>query len=155
VVAADVQFFDRIGREARQRALVSLGLAQLQQEKEELERQKETIGQRDDQVDREMLATVRGVPLQAKNERGYFSIHSQEVERAVSRRRQVHEDELLAESPIGQQVLKLRQEEASVLDAVWLATSPVQIRQLWEKVAQLLNDENSRLVSDALTIAPE
>ncbi len=66
----------------------------------------------------------------------------------------VHEDELLVESELGQLVLKLRQEKEYLLDTVWLACSAKQIKELWGKVAELLNDEQTQLQRAALTIAP-
>jgi len=61
---------------------------------------------------------------------------------------------VLAESEIGRQILALQQEKDGLLDTVWLATSPAQVRTLWAKVAELLGDEQTRLQRDALAIAP-
>jgi hypothetical protein len=80
--------------------------------------------------------------------------HDSEVGNAVKRRKAVHEDELLAESELGQEVLRLRQEKESLLDTVWLACSAKQIKELWSKVAELLDDEQTQLQRDALAIEP-
>ena len=77
-----------------------------------------------------------------------------EVDNAVKRRKAIHADELLAESELGQQVLTLRQEKDELLDVVWLATSGTEIRQLWQKVVELLGDEQTQLQKDALAIEP-
>ncbi len=60
----------------------------------------------------------------------------------------------LAECELGQQVLKLQHEQDELLDVVWLATSGKQIRDLWAKVAELLDDEQTQLQRDALAIEP-
>ncbi|MFH1268860.1 MAG: hypothetical protein ABIK89_24300 [Planctomycetota bacterium] len=44
--------------------------------------------------------------------------------RATRKRQAVHEEEPLAESELGQQVLRLRGWREELLDVVWLATSP-------------------------------
>ena len=100
-----------------------------------------------------MLAKIRGVEPDDLDD--YYSYrHDAEVDNAVKRRKAVHEDELLAESELGQQVLKLRSEKESLLDTVWLAASAKQIKDLWSKVAELLGDEQTQLQRDALAIEP-
>ena len=64
------------------------------------------------------------------------------------------EDELLAQTDLGRQILKLRAERESPLDAIWLATSPRQVKDLWSKVAELLGDKPTQLERDALAIPP-
>ena len=75
-----------------------------------------------------------------------------EVTNAIQRRQKVHEDELFAQDPIGQSILELRRAREELLDVIWLATSPKQIKALWSKVAELLGDEQTRLQKDALEI---
>jgi hypothetical protein len=99
-----------------------------------------------------MLAHVRGVPVEdfADN---YFGCHtSEEVKTAVSRRQKVHEDELLSECDIGREVLRLREEKENLLDTIWLATSPSQLKTLWTKVSELLSIEPTKLERHALAI---
>ncbi|MFM9962951.1 MAG: hypothetical protein ACKV2Q_17220 [Planctomycetaceae bacterium] len=59
---------------------------------------------------------------------------------------------MLADCEIGRRILTLRREKESLLDCVWLASSPIQVRELWSKVSELLGDE--QLHRDALTIPP-
>ena len=153
LTAAEPNLMDRIQREARQRALASLGLAAWQAGLEEIERQEEALTQRKRQVERTMLAQIRGVPLDAVD--SYSGTrHCDEVERAVKRRQAVHEDELLAENPTGQQILALRREKDNLLDTVWLASCSAELKTLWSKVTELLHDEPTRLERDALAIQP-
>ena len=153
ITAGDPNFFERIERDARQRALESLGLAEYQAELDQLQRQKETLEKREKRLHKTMLARIRGVEPDDLDD--YYSYrHDSEVDNAVKRRKAVHEDELLAESELGQQVLKLRSEKESLLDTVWLAASAKQIKDLWHKVAELLGDEQTQLQRDALAIEP-
>ena len=57
-----------------------------------------------------------------------------------------------AEDALGQEILRLRREKENLLDTIWLATSPHQIRQLWQKVVELLGDEQTILQKEALAI---
>jgi hypothetical protein len=74
------------------------------------------------------------------------------VKSAVVRRQKVHEDELLGECETGRQILRLREEKENLLDTIWLATSPSQLKTLWTKVAELLGSEATQLERDALAI---
>ncbi len=150
--AADPNLKERIDREARQQALVSLGLADLQAETDRIKYQTAEFEKRLRHIEREMLAKIRGVPADTLSEYGYS--RETEVENAIKRRQAVHEDELLAASDIGQQILTLKAEREELLDTVWLATSPAQIRQLWTKVSELLGENQTQLQRDALAIEP-
>ena len=153
ITASDPNFFDRIDRQSRQRALESLGLAEHQAELDEIERQKESLQRRQKQLHKAMLARVRGVQPSDLDDCCYYH-HDSEVDAAIRKRQDVHEDELLDESELGQQVLRLRGEKEELLDVVWLASSPKQIKQLWSKVAELLGDQQTQLQRDALAIEP-
>jgi hypothetical protein len=85
----------------------------------------------------------------------YYGYQHNEVSNAIDRRQAVHEDELLAEDPQGQEILRLRQEKENLLDTVWLTTSGQQIKELWKKVVDLLGDEQTQLQKEALALAPK
>src|SRR5438876_11390172 len=150
ICAGEPCLMDRIRDQARQRALQSLGLAAMQAELDAVEQQKEDLERRERQAHRAMLATVRHVPLEEADD--YIHYQHAEVSSAVQRRQAVHEEELLAEDPLGQEILRLRREKESLLDTIWLATSSNQIRQLWQKVVELLGDEQTTLQKVALAI---
>ena len=153
ITAGDPNFFERLERNARQRALDSLGLAEYQAELDEIEQQANTLARRERQLHKTMLAKVRGVGSDDLDD-DYSYRQDSEVDDAIKRRKAVHKDELLAESQLGQQVLHFRQEKDELQDVVWLATSPKQVKALWEKVAELLGDEQTQLQKDALAIEP-
>jgi len=154
IFAEEPNLEDRIQREARQRALSSLGLSDQQTELDEIEKQKDALEKREKQIGKAMLARVRGVPVENIDDYGVYRYNT-EVDNAVQRRQAVHEEELLAENEHGQQILRLRREKEDLLDTVWLATSGAQIKELWSKVADLLDDEQTQLQRDALAIKPE
>ena len=151
--AIDPNLTDRIDREARQQALASLGLAEMQAELDRIKQETEALRRRENQIEREMIAHVRGVPVDVL-ETYYGHSAKCEVESAVQRRKAVFEDELLAATEIGRKILQLKSEREELLDTVWLATSPTQVRQLWIKVGELLGEGQTRLQHDALAIEP-
>ena len=153
ISAEDPNLFDRVRRDARQRALDSLGLAEMQAELDAIEQEKDALEKRADRIGKGMLAHIRGVPVDNIDDfYGYRREH--EVSSAIERRQQVHEDELLAESELGQRILHLRREQEELIDVVWLATSPKEVKELWTKITELLGDDQTQLQRDALTIEP-
>lgn len=115
LLAADPNLMDRIHRDARQRALQSMGLADWQAELDSIEQQKETLDKRSQRVLKAMLAHVRGVPTEDIEGTCYGCYREDEVKSAKAKRQKVHEDELLAECDTGKEVLRLRQEQEDLL----------------------------------------
>ena len=152
VLAAEPNLMDRIHRDARQRALQSLGLADWQAELDGIERQKEQLEKRSQQIHKAMLAQVQGVPVEDLEDTYYCYGREEELKSAVAKRQKVHEDDLLAECEAGREILRLRREQEDLLDTVWLASSPSQLKTLWTKVNELLGTEPTRLERDALAI---
>ena len=151
--AEEPNFQDRVDRDARQRALESLDLAGMQAERDDIRKQKESLEKRDKQLRKQMLAHVRGVPVDDIDDFHSYS-RDTEVSDAISRRQAIHEDQLLAETDRGSQILRLREEKENLLDTVWLATSSSQVKELWGKVTELLGAQPTQLESEALAIVP-
>ncbi len=153
ILVGDPGLMERVKHAARGCALDSLGLAEFQSELDQITAQRDTLAQRERCAQRAMLARIRGVEID-QIEEVYYGRHESEVTRAVVQRQAVHEDELLAEHEIGRRILQLRAEKDRLLDTVWLACSPAQIRQLWSKVSTLLGDEPTELERETLAIPP-
>jgi K+-sensing histidine kinase KdpD len=153
ISANDPNLMDRISRLAQERALESLGLTKLQAELAAIEEQEQELASRQEHVHRAMLAAVRRVPIAQVTDSCHGYLHS-DVANSIERRKAVHEEELLAADTVGQEILRLRLEKENLLDTVWLATSGQQIKELWQKVVDLLGQEQTRLQKDALAIAP-
>ena len=144
---------ESINQAAREEALASLGIAKLHDRLERCRKQQQTLETREESLHRAMLATLRGVPVRSLRGESVYSLE-RDVAEAVKNRQVVHEDELLADTSRGQEILRLRKEKEHLLDTVWLATSPKQIKDLWQKVDDLLDDEQTALQRDALAIEP-
>lgn len=152
VEAGDPGYMDRVEERARQRAVQSLGLTEKQAALDALEAQEKELEKRQEHLQKAMLAAVRRVPIEEIQSNSYYNL-DQEVNQAIHKRQVIHEEELLAEDELGRQILGLRQEKDNLLDTVWLATSPLQIKELWQKVTTLLGEEQTLLQKEALALA--
>jgi hypothetical protein len=151
--------FDRVARQAHAQALTSLGLVDAYTELEAVKAEELTLARRKKQVQRLMVATLRGLPIDEVADSFSFRLGGElalphEIAEAITRRQAAHQEQLLADDPIGREIAKLESEKDHLLDTVWLAASPTQIKQLWTKVGELLGDEPTTLERDALAIEP-
>jgi hypothetical protein len=149
---ADPGLLDRIRSAARDKALESLHLLDLERALDDISRKKKALDIKEKETFRKMLAIVRRCDLD-EVDLGY-SYRPHEVENAIGLRAAIHETELLAEHPLGRRILDLRTEKEELLDTVWLATSGKQIKDLWSKVAELLGQESTALQRQALEMDP-
>jgi hypothetical protein len=155
IIAEDPGLMDRIKAEARRRALSSLGLDELQAELDAVGEQRKALDRREKRAQKAMIARLQGIPAEEVSDNATYSYHFQQtISDAVQRRQAIHEEQLLGEQERGRRILGLRGEKDSLLDTVWLATSPAQIKQLWSKVSELLGDEPTALEREALAIEP-
>ncbi len=143
-------FMDDVREAARRRALDSLGIAKLDDRLDRIRRQQEALDAKKTRTQKEMLAILRGIPVRQVDVWRFKS----DIEESLDKRQLAHEDELLAETKRGREILTLRTEKENLLDTVWLATSPKQIKDLWEKVDDLLGAPQTTLQREALAMAP-
>jgi hypothetical protein len=151
--------FDRLTREAHTRALASLGLKDFHAELELIRVEETALARRKKLTQKSMIATLRSTPIDDVTDT--FSVRyigelalPHEAAEAITRRQAVHRDELLADDPIGREITRLEAEKENLLDTVWLAISPGQIKQLWAKINEMLGDEPTPLEREALAIEP-
>lgn len=147
----DPRFFERVRSQAEQQAWTSLGLAEMKQEVAEVQAEEKRLADRVKQLWADMLTVVSGEP--ADHGRHHYS-QPHQISSAVRRRSLVHERELLEQTTLGQNILHLQREKEELLDTVWLATSPTQVKQLWSRFAEVLNWEPPELQQQALSIEP-
>ena len=159
VKARHPALFDRIAREAHAQALTTLGLAEPHAELEAIKAEGAALDRRRKQAQRSMVATLRSLPIDEIGDSFNIRYGSElglpnEVAEAITRRQSAHQEQMLADDPIGREIAKLEAEKGSLLDTIWLATSPSQIKQLWTRVGELLGDEPTTLEREALAIEP-
>ena len=151
--------FDRVRREAHAEALRSLGLDAMYAELEAIRAGEAELARRKKFAHRAMLAALRGVPVDEVSDN--FGVRfgvdlplPTEAFEAIARCQAAHQDRLLADDPVGREIARLGVEKDGLLDAIWLAVSPSQVRTLWSKVGALLGDEPTQLEREALAIGP-
>ena len=155
IIAEDPGLMDRVQAEARRRALRSLGLDELQAELDAVVEERKALDRREKRAQKAMIARLQGIPAEEVSDSAIYSYHFQQTVGAAGRKRQaVHEEQLLGEQDRGRRILGLRAEKDRLLDTVWLATSPAQIRTLWSKVSELLGEQPTALEREALAIEP-
>lgn len=141
-------YLERVTREARQAAIKHLGMTELLEREQLFEEQEKKLRQDKQELYRQLTAAARKVPLDEVQVDYHY--HCSEWERAIRERQTSEERRLLATSPLGEVVLKLRREEEELLDTVWLATSPKQIKNLWQGVTELVSGELTALQKQAM-----
>ncbi len=150
--AENGKIMEQVNKAARERALDSLGIGTLHKRAEHLKQQKSSLEEKESKTYREIAAKLRGISVREVTDSRY-GIQS-EISEAVAERQTLHEDELLAESEAGREILSLRSEKENLLDTVWLATSGKQIKDLWEKVDSILGNTQTELQRKAMEIPP-
>ena len=146
----DPGFRERIRMTARQRAVESLGIAESQSRLAEIKSTKEAL----DSEERTLIRTMAEKVVKAEHHPDATYWQQTSVDNAIRDRQSVHEKELLAADPLGRKILELQLEQEDLLDTVWLATSPVQIKQLWSRVAEILHQQPTTLQQHALSLEP-
>ena len=145
VATHDPAFLETASQRARDAAIRTLGGAALAAELETLNRDRDRLKNAVTAIERELEALVEGKPRKA-----YVHYADSNWSRAVAHQQEVELQRILSQAPLGQRILKLRSEQESLLDTVWLSTSTVQIRELWKNVTDLLSDELSELQKKVL-----
>ncbi len=145
------RFRQKMEEEAEEKAWQSLGLEKLKAEREKVE---DEIACRE-QTRKEILVKILK-KLGHRNPDPYCpgGYLPSEVKTAVKRAARVHNRELMENSVFGSWILKLQKERDELLDKVWLATSPDQIREIRSRLVELLNCEPTKIQQDATTILP-
>ncbi len=146
----DPGFRERIRIAARQRAVESLGIVESQARVAEIRTTKESLDAEEKVLIRAMATRV--VKAEHCSDNTYLQQNA--VENAIRDRQGVHEKELLAADPLGRKILELQVEQEDLLDTVWLAASPVQVKQLWTRVAEILHEQPTALQKHALSLEP-
>lgn len=157
----DPGFLDRVEQDARKRALESLAIADLHKRVGEIRQRRQDLDREENDTYRKMIATVNRCDISDVPE--LDRVHASRLgpdclpdslECAIARRQEIHERQLLGKSSLGRRLLQLRREQEELDDTVWLASSCKQIRELWQKAAELLILEPTPLQTAVLLIDP-
>lgn len=144
---------EQFRNEATDKAKKQLGLTaffarleEIEAEKNKLEQEKEKIhGQMEKAIERHGMTDE----VLYGSGRGRCYYRRDNVERAVELRRDQLLRRIQEAHPIGALLAKLDAEKEAAVDAVWLATGPAVLAELWETVEQVADVEPTKLVKSA------
>ncbi len=143
--------WEEINRQADQKTLEELELTELMNDAQLFEEQIDELRRKQRDNWTQCLAKVRGVDVSRVDPPTYAT---NEVTQTIAARRKINEQQLRAEHPKGRMIESLRNEKEELLDTVWLATSPAQIKELWSSVLARLECEVTPLQKQALAMKP-
>ena len=145
--------FDSLKAKAREQAIGGLGVGDLESERARLKQQIDRLEKQQKLATRKVVALVRGVDVSDVADH-YYGGFDTEIAGAIRKREDFEFEQLLASTDEGKKVLALKDEKERLLDTVWLATSPTQVKELWQRLSDILGDEDSQLQKEALKIQP-
>ena len=153
--AKDISLMPKIKVQAELEAHKSLGTDKLNAKLQSIRQQRKDLADQEEKLESAIYRAVLGEAATANQ--GSYQIESDF--RTMLRQSQARfEEELLKNSSIGKEILKLRSEKDALLDTVWLATSSAQIRDLWSHVSEVLGDPatplQQQILADGIASTP-
>lgn len=150
---AQKDVFDGLKQEARARAVTALGISELERERTLAKEELRKAEKAEKLLTRKTIALIRGVEVSEVSD-GYHGSLDAEITAAIRKREEFEFEQLIGTVAEGAKVAELLRERENLLDTVWLATSPAQVKELWQKLGTVLGDEETALQKEALSIAP-
>ena len=146
-------YLSETDRKAREEAIGILKLADTLARKNQVDEKVAQLKEQEEQLQLEAAAIVTGKPRDQLLKLSSWQLDST-VEEAIAKAHGIAEREIMSRDELGRTILTLRDEREELLDTIWLATSPTQIRELWKSVATLLDEEPTALQEAALKTDP-
>lgn len=146
----------KLKEESEGRAIDALGLKPLFDELDAVVEAQKAIDERKSKLSDDFYQAVAGEETTGYRSTQYVrgvSIPTV-VKDTINRRIEVVKEQMLAEHPVGKQILELQEEKENLLDTVWLATSPKQIKELWDVVNEKAGTTSTPMQQAAAEIAP-
>ena len=139
-------FMEELQSKSESKALETLGVFEMKQQLDALQTQIKGL-----QNEKSRLACSYESKITGKPE-SYCRDHflASDVDRIIKTRQSAVEQELLAQSSIGQRLLALRREEEQVLDTIWMATTHRHIQDVWRRLDEVIGDESTELQQDII-----
>lgn len=144
---------DSIKEEARTQTLTALNITDHMSELMSIKEQLAELGEQKKQLENRILEML-GVDMRKANY-GYGASSEQAIESKIASASRSYEKKLLTAHPILGKIVTLRQEKDNLLQSVWIATSNVQVKQLFDMVNQLLASVPTELEAMAQNIPPD
>lgn len=140
------EFMKELQSKSEAKVLKTLGVFEMKQQLDALQSQIKDLRAEESRIECAYQSKITGKP--ESDCRNYYV--TSEVDRIIQSRQTTVEEQLLAQSKIGQRLLALRHEKEELLDTIWLATTNRHIQDLWRRVVEVLGDESTDLQKDIL-----
>jgi len=147
----DPTFIGRIEQEAKARALELLSIVEPYRRLDEIQEAIKALDTEQTQVTFQLERTLN--PSAGNPYSRYESMNR--VDRVIQERQDLIKKQLLNASPLGRKIYLLEREQEELLDTIWLATSSLQIKSLWNQVGLLLEQPLTELQSNTLQSVDE
>lgn len=145
VAEKDQHFFTKHKKMSKEKAVQFLGFTMQLKAIDEIEAQCKKLSKRREDTWSEMAELIGASDTNSR----YGDRNA--VENEIAKWTKHFEKELLSETELGCQIERLENEKEELLDTVWLATSPKQIRDLWQRFAELTDWEPPAIQKEAIT----
>jgi len=153
IAATNPSYLAEMKAKARSEAIKQLGIEGLVERKEQLKTAEAKLRDECEEVEVRIAAIVTGQKESEVRARSSYRLEQLATD-GIEQSAALLEQKLMETDELGRQVLSLRNEREELLDTVWLATSPRQIRDLWNSVAELLAESPTTLQQAALNTEP-
>jgi hypothetical protein len=147
----DPTFRHKMKEQARIHAIKELGITDQWKRSMDLKAQIESLRETRDLLNIEMERTIK--PFDKADVCGYDA--ENRIKRIIDQRMCEIQETLASETPLGKEIKRLEKEQEEMLDTVWLATSPKEIVNLWNRVVTMLQQPLTDLQRETLKVMEE
>ena len=137
---------EKIRQQAKTRAMKHYGLEDYMRQHARIKAQIEEL-----QSQQLRASAEASKPFESKSSYYCWSERHSLIVGVIDRAAKDVEKEILQESEFGRKILRLEREREELIDTIWLATSLVKIRSLWNDFSAMLTEESTVLQKQALT----
>lgn len=146
IKCANPEFFQKISEQAKAEAIKRAKIGKEMSRLLEIEGTKAALATEEEKLLKSVYRTLYGKECDSSSY--YLRNH---IDSRIEELQRHHEEALLREDSLGRELSGLLAEKESLLDTVWLATSPRQVTDLWVKALKLLGEETTGFQQDVLS----
>jgi hypothetical protein len=132
--------------QARAAAAEQLGITRMLARQDEIDLEKEKLDIEATRLERQIFQKVTGEDPDGPSKYR----HERDVDQVLEDNSKVALHQLMAQHPVGSQVLALEAEKARAMQSVLLATTTQSIKTLWESLLKMIEVQPSRLEDRAM-----
>ncbi|TWU56015.1 hypothetical protein [Rubripirellula reticaptiva] len=149
VAERDPSYLETIETRAEELAQQRLGLDETVKRAEEIDATIERLKEERVEHLKRNASRLSGRSVSSIADRGEW-VAKGIIDKRMESQQKLEKRRLMESDELGKLILALLDEQDAMLDTVWLATSPRQIRDLWESVSRLLNEQTTSLQEGVL-----